>query len=112
MTPDDADTQGDVLLAAAEASPIAQLKWHLREVGREWKEAASDAELAGADVEITLAGSLMPGMAVLFLGDGRDGFHRFRRIAQGGSLQLDDAETGRPIYVNLLSKSSPVVVRS
>jgi hypothetical protein len=102
--------QGQALTAAGIDSPIRQFRYELRRRGLEWLRAASllrDAEEGDAAIE--LAGSVTPGMRVWC---GRDWGSVVRQLTRDGqlSLHVEDPD-GRPIYLNFVGPSSPVVVR-
>ena len=111
LTIDVCNRMAVVLAKAAAASPLRGYRaaW-LAEVD-EWQRAASDLQTAqqlADDAYVMFAGAVMPGQHVYF---GERGFLRFTRIAQGGSLQLEDINDPRPCYLAVRSPQSPVLVR-
>lgn len=107
----DARLQAEALLAAAGTSPIRQFRYELRRRGIEWRRAADLLEAADEDeAAIELAGSVTPGMKVP-CGEGWGSV--VRQLTRDGqlSLHVEDPQ-GRPIYLNYVGPSSPVVVAS
>lgn len=104
--------QAEALLTAAEASPVRQFRYELRRRGVEWQRAARLLE--GADIDeaaIELAGSVTPGMKVP-VGRGDEWGSVVRQLTRDGQLSLHvEDPMGRPIYLNYVGPSSPVVVR-
>jgi hypothetical protein len=119
IDPKDADEMAAVLAAAAEASPLRQVRSELNRRAAEWRRAASDVAMMGEDWEIDLAGCIAPGDRVLvmspdFTGEvtGHAGAV-VRVIHRDGqtSLHLSHPESGRDVYQNFCGPTSPVVVR-
>lgn len=102
--------QARALLVAADGSPLRQYRYELRRRGIEWKRAADLlGEADEGDAAIELAGSVTPGMKVPC----SEGWGSvIRQLTRDGQLTLhvEDA-MGRPLYLNYVGPSSPVVVK-
>ena len=104
--------QSEALLEAGEASPVRQFRYELRRRGTEWKRAVQLLEDADDDeAAIELAGSVTPGMKVPTAG-GEWG-SVVRQLNRDGQLTLHVEDgLGRPLYINYVGPSSPVVVKA
>lgn len=120
ITADIADAQVAAFRAAADASPLRQVRSELRRRADEWAKAISLLDDAGEDYEIDLAGAIAPGDRVLALvptpwsdDPEREAVPVLRVLHRDGqtSLHLAASSTGREVYVNHAGPSSPVVVR-
>jgi len=110
----DAGQMADVLNQAAEASCVAAIKYELSRRSREWADTAEGLGDVGDRGEVSLLGAVMPGMYVYYPTARSDDpwLYVVRTMNQWGqhTLHLDDR--GSPVYINLHSASSPLVVKS
>ena len=93
---------------AASAFPLRGPRSHALEQADEWHRAGRDLDAAGDEGYLVFAGALTPGQHVNF---GDRGWLRFVRHTQNSSLQLEDFEDPRPVYLSVLSPTSPVLVQ-
>lgn len=93
---------------AASAFPLRGPRAAALEQMAEWERAAADLHGAGDEGYLMFAGALTPGQRVQF---GERGWLRFVRHTQNASLQLEDFEDPRPVYLSVLGPSSPVLVQ-
>ena len=118
---DHAKQQEDAFLAAAEASPLRQVRAEMRRRAQEWRSAiALRLEGGEDDYDIDLAGAVVPGDHVLALvqqpwSDGPEGeaIPVLRVLHRDGqtSIHCTIGSTGRETYLNFAGPLSPVVVR-
>lgn len=93
---------------AASAFPLRGPRAAALEQMAEWERAGSDLATAGDEGYLAFAGALTPGQRVQF---GDRGWLRFVRHTQNASLQLEDFEDPRPVYLSVLGPGSPVLVQ-
>lgn len=93
---------------AAAAFPLRGPRAAALEQMTEWERAGSDLTTASDDGYLVFAGALTPGQRVQF---GDRGWLRFVRHTQNSSLQLEDVDDPRPVYLSVLGPSSPVLVQ-
>lgn len=115
----DASLQAAALTAAADESPVQQVRAALRLSAREWARAALYAGAAEGDeldAEIVLAGTLVAGQTIYGgVAEGTEPIlDRVVRLSwQGGvpSILTRDSITGRDVWINTSSSSTPIVIR-
>ena len=108
LTVDVCNRMAIVWAKAASAFPLRGPRSHALEQMAEWERAAADLQTAGDEGYLVFAGALTPGQHVNF---GDRGWLRFVRHTQNSSLQLEDFEDPRPVYLSVLSPTSPVLVQ-
>lgn len=108
LTVDVCNRMAIVWAKAASAFPLRGPRSHALEQMAEWERAAADLQTAGDEGYLVFAGALTPGQHVNF---GDRGWLRFVRHTQNSSLQLEHFEDPRPVYLSVLSPTSPVLVQ-
>lgn len=107
----DAEALADALAAAADRSPVRQIRAELSARAREWERAAKRLmEHEEGEVVIEMLSGVCRGME---LPDDRYGWARVMRVMPGGlGLHLAADDSPSPIYLNFMHPTSPVVVRA
>jgi hypothetical protein len=111
---DAARLQWKALINASQDSPIRQYRYELGRRAVEWRRAADLLDASDDDeAAIELAGSVTPGMKVPTAGNEQQWGSVVRQLTRDGQLTLhvEDA-LGRPLYLNYVGPSSPVVVKA
>lgn len=108
ITSEVAQRMSVVLNKAAAAVPLRQWRYHLFEDHLEWERAGQDLGYSQGEGIIVFSGSVVPGM---YINHGDRGFLRVLRRVQSGAFQLDDPDDMRPVYHEVSSPISPLLVR-
>lgn len=101
--------------SASESAPLRQIRDEMRYRSREWTRAVGVLDEMGEGWVIDLVGSVTPYMRVAAAsGDGHmEGQSVVRVIHRDGgcTVHYEDAQSGRPVYINCHSAASPCVVK-